>query len=362
MSITSEHIKKEMPKVDHLSSPMAPVLRISDLTISTVSRKGKIEQTIVQGVDLSIYPGEMLGLVGESGSGKSVTAAAVLGLMPKSLLITEGQIYLKNIQLSSLSQKEKRRLRGQDVAYIFQNYQGSFTPFLKIGKQLVESIRSHNQVSINEAKETALDWLHRVQLPAERTFASYPFQLSGGQLQRASLAAALMMEPSLIIADEPTTALDVLTSEQVLDLLVQLQKEINCAVLLISHDLRHVLKRTDRMAVMYGGRLVEAGPTESIHHHPQHPYTQLLLQARPLLTAHIPEKLTTIPGESGAVAGKGCPFTLRCPLRVEQCSKMPVMNPVGDNHAAACHQIIAGEGADNEADIGSQKHQQILFG
>ncbi|WP_081415272.1 ABC transporter ATP-binding protein [Ectobacillus panaciterrae] len=360
MSITVDDIKNtETAAVDNLSSPNAPVLQISDLTIASVSDNGKAANKLVQGVNLSIRPGEMLGLVGESGSGKSMTASAVLGLLPKSLQVTEGHIYLNDIELGSLSEKERRCLRGKEVAYIFQNYQGSFTPFLKIGKQLVEAIRSHEQVSFKEAKETALEWLHRVQLPADRVYGSYPFQLSGGQLQRASLAAALMMKPSLIIADEPTTALDVLTSEQVLDLLVRLQKETNCAVLLISHDLTHVLKRTDRMAVMYGGSLIEAGPTEIVRQNAQHPYTQLLLQARPLLTACMPEKLKTIPGDPGAVADKGCPFALRCPSRIEQCAKRPAMNSVGEIHSAACH-VINGGGSDHEAAVGSQTNQQIV--
>ncbi|MFC4769098.1 ABC transporter ATP-binding protein [Effusibacillus consociatus] len=363
MSITVvDHLTEgKAVRVDNFTSPMAPVLQISDLTIAAVSDKGKVLNELVQGIDLSVRPGEMLGLVGESGSGKSVTATAVLDLLPKSLQVTAGNIYLSGIHLGSLSEKEKRRLRGKEIAYMFQNYQGSFTPIVKIGKQLVETIRSHEQVSFKEAKEIALEWLQRVKLPAKRAFNSYPFQLSGGQLQRASLAAALMMKPSLIIADEPTTALDVLTGERVLDLLVDLQKETNCAVFLISHDLTHVLKRTDRMAVMYGGRIIETGPTESVRHNPQHPYTQLLLQARPLLTGRIPEKLTTIPGEPGAVAGQGCPFALRCPSRIEECAQAPVMKPMGEDHSAACHILTAGGEPDNEDAAGGQTNQQVVF-
>lgn len=355
-----DYIKEtHMIAADNGFSPNIPVLQISNLSIASVSDKGRVTKKLVQDVNLSIYPGEMLGLVGESGSGKSVTASAVLGLLPKPLQVTSGGIYLNGMNVGALSEKERRRLRGKEIAYMFQNYQGSFTPFFKIGKQLVEAIRSHEQISFKEAKETAIEWLHRVQLPADRVYGSYPFQLSGGQLQRASLAAAMMMKPALIIADEPTTALDVLTGEKVLDLLVHLQKETNCAVLLISHDLTHVLKRTGRMAVMYGGRLVEAGPTESVRYHPQHPYTQLLLQARPQLTGRMPEKLITVPGEQGVVADEGCPFSLRCPLRLERCVEVPAMKPVGETHLAACHTFTGG-GPDHEAAAGGQTNQQII--
>jgi len=339
-----------------------PVLTISDVTIASVQRNGKRAKELVRNIDATISKGEMLGLVGESGSGKSLTASAILGLLPHSLQVTKGSIHLNGIDIASLSEKEKQRLRGKEIAYLFQNYQGSFTPFMKISKQLVEAIRSHEHIDKQEAKKRALEWLHRVQLPAERVFDSYPFQLSGGQLQRASLAAALMMKPSLIIADEPTTALDVLTGEQVLELLVYLQKETNCAVLFISHDLTQVLRRTQQIAVMYGGRMVEVGPTESIRQNPKHPYTQLLLKARPKLTGRVPEKLTTIPGEPGAIADEGCPFALRCPYRTGQCAQMPAMTLVGVAHRAACHMLNSEGGVHDEVAAGSEAYQQILYG
>jgi ABC-type dipeptide/oligopeptide/nickel transport system ATPase component len=211
------------------------VLQVTGLNIVSTRKKNKKENMsakLIHGVDFSIRAGEMLALVGESGSGKSVTASAILGLLPEALQVTSGQIKLNGMDIQSLSEKERRRMRGKDMAYIFQHYESSFTPFLKIGKQLVEVIRIHERIPVLKAKQRALEWLERVRLPAERVLNSYPFQLSGGQLQRASLAAALMLKPSLIIADEPTTALDALTGEQVLDLLVQLQKETGCAVLL----------------------------------------------------------------------------------------------------------------------------------
>nr|WP_255485450.1 ABC transporter ATP-binding protein [Sporosarcina sp. BP05] len=299
---------------------------------------------MVKNINFTIKSGEMLGIVGESGSGKSLTACALVGLLPKSLKVTEGQIKLHGRELLNLSEKEMRRLRGNEIAYIFQNYQGSFTPFIKIGNQLIEALRSHRKISKLDAKKKVLIWLERVKLPANQVFTSYPYQLSGGQLQRAALAAALMFQPFLIVADEPTTALDVLTSENILDLLVELQKEYNCAVLLISHNLNHVLKRTDSIAVMYGGQIVERGLTNEIRKNPIHPYTKLLLQARPVLSRVVPEKLVVIPGEPGLVAEQGCAFALRCPKSFKKCSILPKMQSVGDSQWVACH------AADLEAD------------
>jgi ABC-type glutathione transport system ATPase component len=274
-----------------------PILEIRNLSISLKSDNGQPVKKIVKNVSLVIRPGEMLGLVGESGSGKSLTAAAVLGLLSKSMKTTDGVIFLKGKELTSIEETEMRRLRGKELAFLFQNYQGSFTPFMKIGKQLVETIHAHERIGKKEAKKKALWWLSRVSLPAERIFSSYPFQLSGGQLQRAAIAAALMLRPSLIIADEPTTALDVLTGEKILDLLAELQKEFNTAVLLISHDLKHVLRRSDMLAIMYGGQIVEYGRTGNIRENPENPYTQLLFNARPVLRKETTDRVLPTPGD-----------------------------------------------------------------
>jgi oligopeptide/dipeptide ABC transporter ATP-binding protein len=336
--------------VSRFSPSRAPVLQVTNLTVSLVNGKGKAIRPVVQDLNLTIHPGEMVGLVGESGSGKSVTATAILGLLPPSLQVTAGEIKLFHTPLHALKEKERNRIRGKEMAYVFQHYQGSFTPFYTIGKQLVEAIRSHQSIRATEAKALACEWLERVQLPAKRVYESYPFQLSGGQLQRASLAAALMLEPALLIADEPTTALDVLTGRQILDLLAKLQQETNCAVLFISHDLSHVLARTVRMGVMYGGRLLEMGSTRSMRENPQHPYTQLLLQARPRLTAHMPKIYPVIPGEPGVIAAQGCPFALRCPMRMADCDRVPDSRSVGDGHEVACHLLrTEGEEADETA-------------
>ncbi|UFJ41834.1 ATP-binding cassette domain-containing protein [Brevibacillus humidisoli] len=258
------------------------VLQVRQLTIS--EHQGKKQHRLVHELNFSIRSGEMLALVGESGSGKSVTASAILGLLPNSLRVDGGEIVFQGEDILPWSEKRKRELRGKQIGSVFQDYQGSFTPFIKLGKQLVETIRAHRKVSVREAKRVALEWLDRVGLPAERAFHSYSFQLSGGQRQRAALAAAMMLKPSLLIADEPTSALDVLSGERVLNLLTTLQQQSGCAVLMISHDLRHVMKRADTIAVMKEGRIVETGPTESIRRRPSHPYTHMLLKARPYLS------------------------------------------------------------------------------
>ncbi|MCP1305613.1 ABC transporter ATP-binding protein [Paenibacillus tyrfis] len=266
---------------DGAGEPSEPVLELEHLTVYAV--QGKAQQPLVRDLNLAIGPGEMLALVGESGSGKSVTAGAVLGLLPSSLRIGEGQIRFRGEEISAWPNKRKRQLRGKEMALVFQDYQGSFTPFLKVGKQLVEAVRSHVRITNGEAKELALHWLNEVDLPAERVFDSYPFQLSGGQRQRAALAAAMLLKPKLLIADEPTTALDVLTGERVLDLMTKLRRQTGCAILFISHDLRLVLKRADTIAVMQGGRIVEFDRADTIRRRAAHPYTRLLLESRPLL-------------------------------------------------------------------------------
>lgn len=331
------------------------ILTLSNVSITLMNKNES--RILVNDLNLNIKAGEMAGLAGESGSGKSMTAAAILGLLPPSVEISKGSILFSGKELTAMKEKEKRKLRGKEMTTIFQNYQGSFSPFLKIGSQLVEAIKSHRKIKREDAEREALYWLERVKLPSNRTFGSYPHQLSGGQLQRAALAASLMMKPSLIIADEPTTALDVLTGETILHLLADLQKEINCAVLLISHDLNHLLKRTDRMMIMYGGRIVEHGPTHRIASEPAHPYTKLLLSTRPKLSSSIPKRLPFIGGEPGLAAESGCPFALRCPEVMPECSSFPAFLEAGEHHWSACHGCSL-KGEDENAD--SQQYHEVL--
>ncbi|WP_051827342.1 ABC transporter ATP-binding protein [Metabacillus indicus] len=330
------------------------VLTVSNVSITLTNKHES--RILVKNLNLKIKAGEMIGLAGESGSGKSMTAAAILGLLPPSARISKGSILFSGNELTAMKEKEMQKIRGKDVTYIFQNYQGSFTPFLKIGRQLVEAIKSHRQVRKANAEQEVLYWLERVKLPAERTFNSYPHQLSGGQLQRAALAASLMMKPSLIIADEPTTALDVLTGESILQLLADLQREIDCAVLLISHNLNHLLKRTDKMMIMYGGSIVEHGPTEMIATDPAHPYTKLLLSTQPKLEGSVPRRLPSIDGEPGLTAETGCPFALRCPLVMPECRTFPAFQEKNVHHWSACHADMRGE----KTDADSQPNLKVL--
>ncbi len=274
------HASVERKRSKALDDEAPLVLRVNQLQIALIQQKQS--RLLVQDVSFSIRQGEMLALVGESGSGKSVTAAAIGGLLPKGLQ-SSGQMWLHHRGLHELDQGEWKRLRGKQIGWVFQNYQGSFTPFMRIGKQLLELLRTHESLTKKEAKARILDWLRKVGLPPERTYASYPCQLSGGQRQRVALAAALIPGPSLLIADEPTTALDVVTGEQMMDLIAGLQAETGCAVLFITHDLRHVWRRAERLAVMRMGRIVETGKTSEIRHRPAHPYTRELLAACPRL-------------------------------------------------------------------------------
>jgi len=265
-------------------TPANEVLRAEHVHIGVV--QGRRRQLLVQDLSFTIHKGETVALVGESGSGKSLTACALAGLLPPTVRVMEGRIFFQGEDILAWPEKQRRRLRGNQIGVVFQEYAGSFTPFLTVGKQLVETICSHVPLSTADAKSIALEWLELAELPAERVFASYPFQLSGGQLQRVSLAAAMMLQPQLLIADEPTTALDVLTGERVLDLLAGMQCRTHCAVLLITHDLRQVAKRADTIAVMKDGQIVETGAAQKIWHQPGDPYTRELTRASQILAGN----------------------------------------------------------------------------
>jgi peptide/nickel transport system ATP-binding protein len=238
---------------------------------------------IVKNIDFTVRHGEWFSLIGESGSGKSITASAIGGLLPKEMLIAAGHILFDYKDITHLSNKEFRKIRGKEISYVFQDYQSSFTPFIKIGKQLDEMIQAHCSLTKKERREIAFQALEDVQLPAKRVYDSYPFQLSGGQLQRASIAMAIMLKPKLLIADEPTTALDSITAAHVLEVIANIKEKINCAILFITHDLRMARKYSNTIAVMKQGKIVEVGTKESVIYHPSHPYTKRLLSAVPTI-------------------------------------------------------------------------------
>jgi oligopeptide/dipeptide ABC transporter ATP-binding protein len=315
-----------------------PIVELIDMKVALM-QQGRPTKSLVKGIDLSLRAGEMVGLVGESGSGKSLTAAAIMGILPKQLQMTGGQIKFRGMDMNQMKKHERQALLGKEMSLVFQDHQGSLTPHKLIGKQMVEMIRFHLKLKANDAKQMSLAALEDVQLPAKRVFDSYSFQLSGGQGQRVAIAMAMLLHPALLIADEPTTALDVLTQYQILELLSKLQQETKCSILFISHDLAQVVHRTDRTAVMYGGHLVEEGPTEVVKAYPQHPYTKALMRARPTLNDKA-RRLWTISGEPGLIAEKGCPFALRCPSAIEECNhQLPLMKELNQQQRVACHLV-----------------------
>jgi peptide/nickel transport system ATP-binding protein len=247
------------------------------------------EKTIVDDVSLSIHQGECLALVGQSGSGKTMLSQAIGRLLPPNIQV-EGQIIFNEENILSMSQRQIRSIRGQKLSYIFQSYQGSFTPFRTIGQHLEEYQKAHGVLSTQTRLNNSIQALHSVGLE-EALYGRYPFQLSGGQLQRISIAMALMLSPDLVIADEITTALDSVSGHRILELLAQKQKETGCSILFITHDWRHVRRYANRLAVMKEGKIVESGGKHRILDHPQHEYTKQMIQAAPTLGHSLPSGL-----------------------------------------------------------------------
>jgi oligopeptide/dipeptide ABC transporter ATP-binding protein len=295
----------------------------------------------VRGVSFTLDPGETLGLVGESGCGKSVTALSIIGLLPPTARIAEGSIELDGRDLVGASKRELRRMRGRRIATVFQDSTASLNPLLTVGRQITESLETHLGVSGSEAARRAAELLEEVGVPEPgRRLRQYPHQLSGGLRQRVAVAVALAPNPALLIADEPTTALDVTIQAQLLDLLKREQAEREMALILITHDLGVVAGMADRLCVMYAGRIVEEGPTEAVFAEPHHPYTLGLLSSVPRLDGEIVERLPSIPGAPPPLGGleQGCAFRPRCPFALERCAEEdPALEPAGaGGHAAAC--------------------------
>ncbi|WP_028403385.1 ABC transporter ATP-binding protein [Ectobacillus panaciterrae] len=310
------------------------VLSLNNVTINHQSGK-----SIVKGLDLKINEGEIMAIIGESGSGKSVTAFSIFDLLPKQLFIADGHILFRGQKLSDLSQREKRKLRGKEMAFIFQDYTGSLSPFRTVGSQMMEMARVHTTWSKKEIKQKVMDALLNVQLNPNKTFRSYSFQLSGGQRQRIAIAQAMLLKPSLIIADEITTALDPMTTKHVQQLLLTLKKETDCAIIYITHDLGSIEHFADKVAVMYGGQLMEQGETDRIFVHASHPYTKLLMQAKPPIE-EVPSYLETVPGEPGKRSETGCPFSLRCSHAVDSCMTEDLKKrTIDENHDVYCHVV-----------------------
>ena len=294
-------------------STSAPLLTVTDLSVAFPTEDGLVQA--VDGVTLSLERGRTLAIVGESGSGKSVTSQAIMGLIDTSTAKVTGSILLDGTDIVGANDRTLRSLRGSRMAMIFQDPLSSLHPFYRIGAQLVEAVRVHQDVSNDQARKQAVDMLGRVGIPApERRMDDYPHQLSGGMRQRVMIAMALINDPELLIADEPTTALDVTVQAQIMELIAGLQAELGTAVLLITHDLGVVAEVADSVAVMYGGRIVEKGSLDQIFSSPQMPYTLGLLASVPRLNQPVTARIDPIPGNppSPIALPAGCVFQPRC--------------------------------------------------
>ncbi|MEU0807071.1 ABC transporter ATP-binding protein [Streptomyces sp. NPDC005970] len=323
-----------------------PLLEVRDLHVEFHTRDGVAKA--VNGVNYSVRAGETLAVLGESGSGKSVTAQAIMGIldMPPGR-IPQGQILFRGENMLTMSNEERRKIRGRKIAMIFQDALSSLNPVLSVGYQLGEMFRVHQGLSKKAAKAKAIELMDRVRIPAAKErVGDYPHQFSGGMRQRIMIAMAMALEPDLIIADEPTTALDVTVQAQVMDLLAELQREFNMGLILITHDLGVVADVADKIAVMYAGRIVETAPVHELYKRPSHPYTQGLLDSIPRLDRKgqelyaikgLPPNLLKIP--------TGCAFNPRCPKAQDICrTDVPVLEPVTEQdgtplpgRGSACH-------------------------
>ena len=322
-----------------------PLLQINDLHTDIEIRNGVVRA--LSGVDLHVNPGETLGIVGESGSGKTMTALSLMGLLPQGGKVSSGSIILDGQDLTQLPLKDKRKLRGTKVGMIFQDPLTSLNPTMKIGLQVCEPLRVHEKLSKREALARAVEILKRVGMPRpEVVINNYPHQLSGGMRQRVMIAMALVCKPRILIADEPTTALDVTTQMQILDLIDELRDEYKMGVILITHDLGVVAGHTDRVAVMYAGRIVETAPTKTLFTEPKHRYTSSLMAALPERALAAGTKLFSIPGAPPSLTNlpKGCRFAARCLWATDECRAGYPDLSGDDTHTFSCfHPVQEGD-------------------
>ena len=321
-----------------------PFLEVKDLQVHFPTDDGLVKA--VNGLSFTLERGKTLGIVGESGSGKSVSSLAIMGLHKGSRAQVTGEIWLDGAELVGMSVAEMRTLRGQQVAMIFQDPLSAMHPFYRVGDQLTEAYLVHNDAPKAVAKKRAIDLLDRVGIPApDKRFYDYPHQFSGGMRQRAMIAMALMCDPALLIADEPTTALDVTVQAQILDLMQDLQKEFNSAIILITHDLGVVAKMTENVVVMYGGRVVETGAVRDIFYRPEMPYTWGLLGSIPRVNRSGDGRLKSIRGTPPSLINlpKGCPFQPRCDYQsyvegADCVTELPELLQIGQEpHLVRCH-------------------------
>jgi peptide/nickel transport system ATP-binding protein/oligopeptide transport system ATP-binding protein len=305
-------------------SSAEPILRVSDLEVSFATDEGLVRA--VDGVTFELAAGEVLAVVGESGCGKSVTAMTLLGLTRSANARFAGAAYYGDTELLGASDAELQQIRGAEIAMVFQDSASSLNPVQRVGRQIAEQIQAHEKVTDAQARERAIELLERVGIPnARKRVDAYPFEMSGGMRQRVMIALALSCDPSVLIADEPTTALDVTIQAQILERFRELVAQMGASVILVTHDLGVVTDIADRIAVMYAGRIVEQGALDEIFYDPQHPYTWGLLGSIPRLDRPRPKRLPTIPGLPPSLADRpqGCHLRPRCPHEFDQCAKTP---------------------------------------
>ena len=315
------------------------LLQVKNLAVSFSTYRGKVKA--VRDVSFSVDEGKTIGIVGESGCGKSVTSHAIMGLLPReNSKIEHGQIIFNDRNITDLSEKEMNRLRGNEIAMIFQDPMTSLNPVLTIGTQIQESLFLHKKLTKQQARQRAIELLNLVGIPsAEMRLDDYPHQFSGGMRQRVMIAMALSCEPKLLIADEPTTALDVTVQAQILNLLKQLQRKTNTAIVLISHDLGVIANLCDDIAVMYAGQIVEYGSAEDIFYNAHHPYTKGLLKSLQRLTDKKGEPLSVIEGQPPDLKQdiNFCPFAMRCDKAMRICAaQIPAVTQIGNHHYVKC--------------------------
>ena len=324
-----------------------PVLSVRNLQVEFVTRRSTLRA--IDGISFDIAKGEVLGVVGESGAGKSVTGLAIIGLIDPPGRIAGGEIYLSGMRIDNLPPEELRRIRGKRIGMIFQDPLTSLNPLYRIGDQLIETIKTHTSLSDQAARRRAIDLLAEVGIPApEKRIDAYPHEFSGGMRQRVVIALAICAEPDLIIADEPTTALDVSVQAQIISLIKRLGRDHGTAVMLVTHDMGVIAETADRVAVMYAGRIAEIGPVQRVIHDPQHPYTAGLMGSIPSVGSGL-ERLPQIEGSMPRLDAipRGCAFNPRCPRAFERCTReRPELLHAGATRAACwLHDAHAGAGA-----------------
>ncbi|MDK2922789.1 MAG: peptide/nickel transport system ATP-binding protein [Pseudothermotoga sp.] len=314
-----------------------PVLSVKNLKTYFYTEDGIVKA--VDGVDFDVYQGETLGIVGESGCGKSVTALSILRILDEKGRIVEGQVLLDGVDLTKIEEQDMRKIRGKDIAIIFQEPMVALNPVFTIGDQIMEAIMLHQKVDEKTARNMAVDLLRKVGIPEpEKRIDQYPHELSGGMRQRAMIAMALSCKPKVLIADEPTTALDVTIQAQIMELMKELQKEYGMAIMLITHDLGLIAENADRVVVMYAGKVVEYADVKTLFNDPKHPYTWGLLHAIPRLDIE-QTRLYNIPGvvPDPLHFPPGCKFNPRCEFKEERCTREePQLIEVDQNHTVRC--------------------------